>query len=446
MSAFKATPANALRLVLLFFLAVVALASFDVLFHLPQPGPDSIFYLTPDSYRLEGEVIHAKRSGNYQQLTIQNIVINDRKYTDRILVFVPTFPTYNYGDTVSTRCDVERPEPFDGFAYDRFLAAKGVYATCFSRYAPLIVDASPSNAVMVSLFSIRRAVMSRIDQTFGEPEGSLLAGLLLGEQRFSDTWNERFVATGTSHVVAASGYNVSIAVFLAFVFLTHVGVKRQYAFFLLLGVIAAYVVLAGAEAAVMRAGIMAVIVLFARQIGRKADMLNAVLLTACIMLAINPHLLRDDVGFQLSILSTFALLYAAPTVEEKLRFVPEAYGVRESLSATLAATAFTLPIILLSFGRISVVGPFANLFILPLIPYAMLFGSIAIVVAFVAPPAASVVAGPAWLLLLIILTVVKSLAAVPYASLVVPPAWQGIAAFSSILFLMLLWRVHHRKE
>lgn len=436
----RSSPAALLRIFLVAFLVWVALASFGIIFHLPAPQESSVAYLNESSSRVSGTVVRDRISGEHQQLTLDDVAIDDEEYQDRVLVFAPLFPEFDYGDRVTVRCDLEKPEPFEGFAYDRFLAAKGVYATCFTHASPLLVSSENGNGVKFALWHTREQIIERIDRTFGEPHGSLLAGLLLGEQRFSAGWEEIFIATGTSHVVAASGYNVTIVVFLLFSLLTRLHVKRQQAFFILLAGIAAYVFVAGAEAAVVRAGVMASIVLLSRQLGRKADMLNVVLLTASVMLLINPFLLRDDVGFQLSMLSTIALIYFAPVLDAQLTFIPERYGIRESLSATLAATVFTLPIIFLSFGRLSIVGPVANLLILPLVPYAMAFGAIAIAIGFVSEAASFALAAPAWALLTVILFVVKSLASLPIASVQFPQNWQIPAALMSTACILLLWR------
>lgn len=442
----RTSPARILRIFLIVFLVWVALASFDIVFHLPAPGASSVANLDEASYRVSGTAARARISGEHQQLTLSNLEIDEQGYGDRVLVFAPLFPEFDYGDRVTVRCDLSKPEPLEGFAYDRFLAAKGVYKTCYTNSAPLFLSGGNGDPVKIRLWSFRKHVIQRIDRALGEPHGSLLAGLLLGEQRFSEGWQDIFIATGTSHVVAASGYNVTIVVFLLFGVLTRLGVKRQYAFPILLAGIAGYVILAGAEAAVLRAGVMAAIVLLARQLGRKADMLNAILLTAAVMLFMNPHLLRDDVGFQLSMLSTIALIYFAPVLDEKLKFIPEDYGIRESLSATLAATLFSLPVIFLSFGRLSLVGPIANLLILPLVPYAMGFGALAIAVGFISEAASFIVAGPAWALLSIILFIVKSLSSLPIASIEFPEAWKIPAAIISSALILLLCRNTVRKS
>ena len=375
-----------------------------------SPAQNSIARVPSGEYKIEGTVENVSFSDRRQKLTISSISLEDQTYEDRIIIFSPLFPKFTYGARLSLTCELQDPEPFDGFAYDRFLAAKRIYKTCFSYHAPSLIESHTGNRLLQFSSDVKNEFLHRINLVFGEPHGALLAGLLFGEKQFSDEWEERFIATGTSHIVAASGYNITIVTIIVFAFLTSIGIRRQKAFWLLFAGVVAYVIFAGAEAAVVRAGVMAVLILTSRHLGRRADMLNVILLAAAIMLAVNPRLLRDDVGFQLSFLSTIGLIYFTPLLEKKFTFVPKEFAIRESLTSTLAATLFTLPIILISFGRFSPVSLIANLLILPLVPYAMAAGSVIIIISLFSLTLASIASAPAWALLSIILLIIKSLA------------------------------------
>lgn len=400
-----ASPSFYLRVVLIVFLGGVLISSFAFDLSRVFLKDDSIAFLEPGSYRIEGIVVDVESSDSFQKLTLHELELNETTFDNRVLVFVPIYPKFGHNDQIAIRCDLENPEPFDGFRYDRYLASKDIYKTCFSYTSPILLEDGKTPLLQ----HVRALILDRIDCVLGEPQASLAAGLLLGEQNFSKEWEERFVETGTSHIVAASGYNISVVVLVLSGILVRAGVRRQRAFWFLVQAILGYVILAGAEAAVIRAGVMACLLLVAKQIGRRANLTNAILLTAAIMLAVNPQLLRDDVGFQLSFASTVALIYLAPILEKRLKFIPETFGIRTSMTATVAATIFTLPIIIFSFHRVSLIAVVSNLFILPLVPYAMFFGAIALI--------GSAAAGPAWLVLSIILTTIRSLASLPFASI-----------------------------
>jgi competence protein ComEC len=370
------------------------------------PGNNSIAHATGKYQSLTG-IIEKRESGNEnQKITLGSLSIEGREFDDKLLLFVPLYPKAELGAKVGVRCEVEAPEAFDGFAYDRYLAAKHIYATCRMQEAPFILEHYARNNPFIEIRKLHDGVVESIQKKFGEPQAQLLSGLLIGDDNFSDHWKEKFMRTGTSHVVAASGYNVALVSSLALAALIYLGLRRQYAYPFVLAAIAAFVILAGGEAAVTRAGIMGAVALTATQVGRKGSMRNVILLVVSIMLLQEPRILRDDAGFQLSVLSTIGLILLSKPIAKKLDFIPETFSLRESFACTLAATIFTLPVIIFGFGRISLVGPLTNLLVLPFLPYAMAAGVFGMVTG---------ITLPAWFFLEVILKIIEAMAALPFA-------------------------------
>jgi competence protein ComEC len=382
-----------------------------------QDRSESILDLVGANRQITGTIVNYEGDVSGQQLTLNDLVVDGVAASGRALVYTPGYPKVQTGEIVSLQCQLEAPEPFDGFRFDRYLASKNIYATCFVREVPFVVGESNR---FVALDRLHEGAVHVINRTFGEPHSALLAGLLMGDDNFSDEWKERFLRTGTSHVVAASGYNVTMLAFVLFAILISLGLKRQHAFPIVLLGVAAFVSIAGAEAAVTRAGIMGALALSATQLGRKTTPRNIILLTVVIMLLDEPRLLRDDVGFQLSVLSTIGLVTMAKYFSEKFAFIPATLGLRESFAATIAATLATLPIIIFGFGKISIISPFVNLLILPFVPYAMLTGGIAALIGAFDPSLGALVGGPAWLFLSAMLEIIQAMAALPFAIINLP--------------------------
>lgn len=399
------------RLLLLGLLAVGLVAGIWR-YSLVGPGPTSVAHTVGEERSIEATIVKHEGDVGSQKLTLSDLVVDDAATKDRLLIFTSGYPVLTTGDRVRFSCAPEAPEPFDGFKYDRYLATKDIYATCYIRQVPEVVGEGER---FVAIDRLHDSVLKVIDRTFGEPQSSLLAGLLMGDDRFTEAWKDHFLRTGTSHVVAASGYNVSVVSVVLFAILIAVGFRRQQAFPLVLLGIATFVILAGAEAAVTRAGIMGALALSATQLGRKTTPRNIILLTVVLMLLDEPRLLRDDIGFQLSVLSTTGLITMAKYFTEKFSFVPETLGLRESFASTIAATLATLPIIIFGFGRFSIISPFVNLLVLPFIPYAMLTGAAAIVVGAIDQSLGALVAGPAWLFLTAMLEIIQAMASLPFA-------------------------------
>lgn len=223
-----------------------------------------------------------------------------------------------------------------------------------------------------------------LQRTLPEPMAGLAAGILLGVKgQMSEDFYQALVKTGTLHIVAASGYNVSI---VASVLMKMIGtfVSRGVGIGIGVGGIILYILISGSSASVVRAGIMGSLTLIAYYFGRPAEARRLLWVTAAIMLLHNP-LMIIDVGFQLSFVATWGLLYMpfnnqAPNSNQqtkkeqiqnqKLLNIVKDY-LAEYLYPTLAATIATLPVILWHFGRVSWISPIVNILVLPLVPLIM---------------------------------------------------------------------------
>ncbi len=375
---------------------------------------------------VEGLIIGADLGDAGVTYTLTDIAIDEVYRDDKLLVRAPISATAIIGDRISTACSLESPQPFDGFAYDRFLAAKSIYTICSPSAAPFIVNDDRVNTIGVrwwkGIGAIHEFVEERVRSILPEPQATLLLGLLMGENSFSEAWKTIFRQTGTSHIVAASGYNVAVVADLAMILFITLGLYRKQAFPIVVFMIGGFVIIAGAGAAVIRAGVMGVLALTARHIGRHTSPRNIIALTIAVMLLVEPRLLRDDVGFQLSIAATVGLIVFTDRIASLLKRVPTLFGIRESLASTLAATISTLPITLVSFGSLSVVAPFVNMLVLPFIPFAMAFGAGAILVSSIIPSIGVWIALPAWTALVTMTGIIGTFARIPFSSVPIPPS------------------------
>ncbi|MEJ2601096.1 MAG: ComEC/Rec2 family competence protein, partial [Anaerolineales bacterium] len=171
------------------------------------------------------------------------------------------------------------------------------------------------NFLLAWVYALKRRALGTVYQIFPDPEASLMAGILLGvETGIPGPVQQAFQATGTSHIIAISGFNITIlAGLFSTLFVKLLGKRRRYlAAGLSAAAIGLYTIRVGAEAAVVRAALMGALALFARQVGRQQDGLNSLGLVAALMALANPNILWD-VGFQLSFMATLGLvLYAEP--------------------------------------------------------------------------------------------------------------------------------------
>jgi len=236
-----------------------------------------------------------------------------------------------------------------------------------------IISRGNGNFIKNALFFIKEKFLEKMNFAIQSPENLLMGGLILGEKSaFSQELRQDFVDTGTIHIVALSGYNITIVAewfMKLFTFLPkNLGIGMGILAILL------FVLMTGGSSTAVRAGIMAILALIARATGRNYAVARALILAGIFMIFLNPFVLVYDVSFQLSFIATIAVIFFAPRIEKYFMWVTESFKLRDIISVTCAAYIFVLPFILYKMGNLSLVALPANILILPFIPFTMLLG------------------------------------------------------------------------
>lgn len=318
----------------------------------------------------------------------------------KILIQTMRYPEYEYGDEISVEGKIEEPKNFDDkFDYKSYLARDNIY---FLSKNPRITLLSKNNGsqILKQLYGFKNKLEGIFRQILPEPHASLLAGVTLGSK--SDLPRnilDDFSRTGTSHIVALSGYNISaISLFIMFV-LGYFMISRSISFWVSLLTIVMFVLMTGASASAVRAAVMGILILIASQQGRLYTAKNALVFAGAVMVFLNPKILRFDVGFQLSFMAVLGLILLSPWIEGKIKNMPEIFGIKKALIATLSAQIFVLPLILYYFGAISWMSPLVNILIFPAVPMAMLLGFAGAFAGLIFLPFAKIFLWPAWVFL-----------------------------------------------
>jgi len=309
---------------------------------------------------------------------------------------------------------LERPGHIDAFDYEAYLSRYGIAAVMYRSNISSLGEPS-GNPLMTHLLSLKRTFEDRINMLYGEPEASFMAGLLTGSRKgIPADLTEAFAVTGLSHIVAISGFNITIVIAVIGGALFWLPLKWR--FIPAVAAIVAFTLFVGASAAVVRAAIMGILGLVALQTQRIYHARLGILWTASLMTAWNPRMLWHDAGFQLSFLAVIGLLELGPLLKKIFAWAPETLAVRESLQMTVAAQIMTAPLLALLFERVSLIAPIANLLVAPLIPLAMLFGFLGTIVSFLSFSLGQAIAYLGWACLQWIMAVATLFAAVPFAS------------------------------
>jgi len=300
---------------------------------------------------------------------------------EKTLLFVNSFPAYKIGDRLSVQGALRLPDNFTpDFDYIQYLKNKDIRTTMsypkifFENSVRLSAASKLKIPIYARLFDIKDIFQSAVRQALPETYAAYTNGILLGtRQEIPEELSAAFNRTGTTHVLAISGYNISIiagALMYALVFF----MRRRKAFWVSIIFISLFTILTGGTASVVRAAIMGVLLIFAKGYGRLYDPRNSILLAASIMVFISPLSIRHDVGFQLSFLAVLGLVYIYPILKKWFAKVPELKFVKETLLMSAAAQIMVVPLIAYQFHTFSLVSLLANVLILPAMSYTMLFG------------------------------------------------------------------------
>lgn len=234
---------------------------------------------------------------------------------------------------------------------------------------------SIGDKIILKMGQLRIKLVNKLATLLPMPHAALASGILLGVKAdLPSDFYQALVNSGTLHIVAASGYNVNVVAGSVMAVLVPL-LGRYGAIVAGVAIIGFYVLLAGGSAAVVRAGMMGVLTLFAYYFGRQAEARRLLWVTAIIMLLVKPLLILE-IGFQLSVSAMAGLLYLQGRIE-KLVYLP---FLKSFLAPTVAATLATLPVTLFWFGRFSLISPLSNLLVLPLVPVTMALAAITLII------------------------------------------------------------------
>jgi competence protein ComEC len=313
---------------------------------------------------------------------------------ETVLVYFSADCSLKYGDIVTFFGKPVTPPENEDFSYKEYLSGQEIFSLI---YYPRIIQTQSQDQLDFYglLLSFKTKSLGLLDQIFPSPESALAKGILLGDDNdIPADLQDSFRNSGTSHLIAISGFNVSIVAGLVILLFGKLLGKYRGTMFSIL-VIIIYTVLVGSGPSVVRAAIMGIISMLGILIGRRSGGVNALFLTSGIMLFVNPFLLWS-VSFQLSVAATLGLvLYAGFlqdwTISRFTRFFPENLASRigsiisEYFLLTLAAQFTTFPLLLAHFHRMPWSTFISNPLALPAQPPLMISSGAALFLAWISP-------------------------------------------------------------
>lgn len=398
----------------------------------PQPF---LFEETDQEIILKGIIVNEPE----QRINQQKFEFKTKAIPGKILITTELYPQYNYGDELEISGWLKEPAQFEDFDYRQYLAKDKIYSVV---YYPTISQLAKNQANWFKqiIFNFKDKLRKVIEKTLLPPQGSILKAIFLGDKwGLADDLKEKLNITGTRHIVAISGMHMIIMSQILLFLALALGLWRGQAFYFVLFLLILYIIMIGAPASAVRAGIMAGLLLLAQKVGRLRSADRAVVFAATAMLVVNPTLLKADVGFQLSFMATLSIIYLKPILDAKATNWPNPWRLKDILTMTLAAQLGTLPILIFHFGRLSLVSPLANLLIVPLLPVIMISGIVLGFAGLIWLPLAKIIAWPVWFLLSYLVKVVDYLSSLPLAAYEFKNvSWLILIGYYLVLFIIIL--------
>jgi len=307
------------------------------------------------------------------------------------------------------------------------------------------VTSHEGNPLHEALLMVRHAVVEAVDRALPEPQAALVLGVVFGYRAaLPPVLQQQMIASGLIHIVVISGLKVSL---LARIINQAFGrIVPRAAPLMAVGAMAVYALLAGASAAALRAAAMGILVVIAGRLRRDSHVFVSLALTAAVMLGLRPGL-AADVSFQLSFAGTIGIAAMTDGIAARVRWIPAV--LRDPFAATIAAEAATWPLMLANFHQLSLIGPFANALVLPLLPAVMVVGGAGALVGSPLAMAAWPMMQVAGMIATWYRLVIESLGSLPLAAITMPyfpPRWVAAAvilnggALAGVKLRQFFWR------
>ena len=402
----------------------------------PPLPTDHLAHLSlPRDARVVGRLVGAptRWSVDRARLLVEVERVDEAPRTGRVQIAAyGALPPLGAGQRIEIDARLARPGGFrnpGGFDYAGWLADQDIFVTASARAERAVALEEPRPPWHVR---VRRHATATLEARLPPVSAALLAGLLFGERAgLPADVDDGFRRAGVYHVLAVSGFNVAILAGAVWSVLALVGVGRRASAIGAMAAVLAFAAVVGPEPSVLRATIMAILVLTALLLDRDAAVINSLALAALVILVARPGDLRDP-GFQLSFAATAGIV-AAPLPRGR---------VLSAIGVSVAAQLAVLPITLAHFNQVSTIGVVANLGVVPLAGVATVLGLTAVALSFAWEAGAGVLLEATWPALLLLRGLVALAAAVPGAVVHFPsPAAVAVGLYAAGLGLALIaWR------
>ncbi len=323
-----------------------------------------------------------------QEASLQVVISDEPQPTEKYLI-ITTDAAPPFWGTLKILAP-----PGSNFQYGELLQVSGAISPPDTEGGDSIVFSPKSITVLAEhrgfwlrewMINLKLAILQKFREVLPEDQAALLGGIAFGSKvSFKQELKNAMALSGTTHLVAVSGYNITIVIVAAGDLFKRFA-SRRATFFAAVIALVLFMFMVGAQASAVRAAIMGFLALIAREIGEQFSMRNAIVFTAAFMALLDPSVLTGNISFILSFLSLAGIVYLGPPLQKLLRYSGESglFDWKESAITTMSAQLAVMPALINSFGRFSCMAIFANILVLSTVPLTMFLGALLALFGFV---------------------------------------------------------------
>lgn len=420
------------------FFAVLLIVSFRIGYYFVQ---DALPHFHYQPVRLEGRVdsfMDNRERNNRFYFLVDSVEHKGRTLEthSRILVTVTADKSFGIGERLDLLGTVKPPPRIKDFDYAWFLRRHRVQSVMRPQK---IISVQPAQGISTLAQVWRYKIAENLRSYLPDPHSSIALGVLVGiKTELPENTQRDFNLSGLQHLLVVSGTNVTLIVVALSFLLQRFG--RYVVYGVSLFFIVFYCLICGAEAPVVRAGVMGGLVGLAVVLGRPVDFRYLLLWTGVLLGIFDPLMVGQDVGFFLSFMATVGILLGLPVLQKYTRQWPDPFKITSLLQVSLVAQVSVFPILIVYFGQFPFVGLVANIFAEPIIPCVMLLGALLSFLAFI-PGVGWCLSIPLFLLLEGLLQLARIMALVPPWTV---PSWCGVVVLGVFLGLV-VWALLSEK-
>ncbi|MFH0886946.1 MAG: ComEC/Rec2 family competence protein [bacterium] len=428
---------------IMLFLILFGMLSCSLSMQMPDKG--SIYYLADSKYHeVTGSICDEPQNldGTYKfTLDVGAIRKNAGfvKVHGKVKVSLSQADEYvpSYGDKIKVGGQLYLPQDISKYDLRKLLSSQGLDAFLSASSDSIQKTGDGDKSILNAIAIFIKEKLLSIHNDLPEPYNRLMGSIIFGSKAspIPSDIEDSYKTAGVVHILVVSGAQVAILIGCT------LSIMRSLGLSLRMGVIIAsianllFVTMTGGGASIVRAGLMSEIALIALLFERENDVYNALSLAAFLLLLFDP-LTLFDIGFQLSFLATWALIYLAPILELRLeKLLPKCLAA--PLAVSLAPTLATVPIIMYYFNRFSLISLVANIVIIPIIEILVVGGFLVSILSVILYPLAAVINYGNLVLLWIGNGMVMFLAGLPIANMnIMSPSLAMMALYYGLLIYL----------